>query len=185
MREVLSKFSQNKKINAIQTRFYKKLLDTKYGQALSLFHKWKNLPERSDDELLLAANSFPAPPPRPRRPQPQARLRPPARPALRRALRKAPRHAAPHPQDQVQERPHVRALEHGGPQRPAADAVQADRRPVRDREPRADAERDDAADERPQRAAEGGGAGAAGAQLEPAVAGGAEEVGGGRRSGRR
>ena len=58
MREVLSKFSQNMKISSIQTRFYKKLLDTKYGQALSLFQKWKNLPDTAVPEAVINANKF-------------------------------------------------------------------------------------------------------------------------------
>ena len=58
LRDALDKFRQHSGIQRVMTNLYNKLLSTKYGQVVKVFHKWHALPERQDSEELKIANEF-------------------------------------------------------------------------------------------------------------------------------
>ena len=58
LRIVLARFHEHAKIGTIQDRFFKKLLSTRSGAFIGSFNKWKQLPERKDNELYKLGNAF-------------------------------------------------------------------------------------------------------------------------------
>ena len=58
LRQIINKFSQNRKIVDIQRNFLKRLLLSKAGMVVLAFRKIQTLPPRNDPELYKKANKF-------------------------------------------------------------------------------------------------------------------------------
>lgn len=54
----LKRFNQYSKISAIMTKVYSRLLSTSAGKIFLLITKWKNLPERKNDEKIARCIKF-------------------------------------------------------------------------------------------------------------------------------